>query len=292
MKNSLTISKKGAVVLLLGRPNVGKSTFLNNVIGTKVSITSPKSQTTRFPIKAIYEDERGQLLFVDTPGIFKRAEDRLSKQINKNAFAAIDDDFDVALYMVDHTRHRDFEEGKVLGIVRKIKKPVILVVNKIDIKDPSYLSEYRYLEDEIEEVHLISSLNRTHIKPLLESLFEKAPRNYPLVDPKEMDYPALNLNSRKFVEELIREKVYLFTREEVPYKTAVRIHELKERKNGTLYIKAEVLTLDKRYKKMLIGQGGRMVKEIGMAARKELELSRGKKVFLDLTVGVDYHILD
>jgi len=292
VKDFLPISKKGGVVLLLGRPNVGKSTFLNNVVGTKVSITSPKSQTTRFPIKAIYEDERGQLLFVDTPGIFKRAEDRLSKQINKNAFAAIDDDFDIALYMVDHTRHRDFEEGKVLGIVRKIKKPVILVVNKIDIKDPSYLSEYRFLEDEIAEVHLISSLNRTHIKPLLESLFEKAPRNYPLVDLKEMDYPVLNLNSRKFVEELIREKVYLFTREEVPYKTAVRIHELKERKNGTLYIKAEVLTLDKRYKKMLIGQGGRMVKEIGMAVRKELELSRGKKVFLDLSIGVDYHILD
>jgi len=285
-------TKKAAVVLLLGRPNVGKSTFLNNVVGTKVSITSPKSQTTRFPIKAVYEDERGQLLFVDTPGIFKRAEDRLSKQINKNAFAAIDNDFDIALYMVDHTRHRDFEEGKVLGIVRKIKKPVILVVNKIDIKDPSYLSEYRFLEEEIEEVHLISSLNRTHIKPLLESLFEKAQRAYPLIDAKELSYPALNLNSRKFVEELIREKVYLFTREEVPYKTAVRIHELTERKTGTLYVKAEVLTVDKRYKKMLIGQGGRMIKEIGMAARKELELSRGKKVFLDLSVGVDYHILD
>lgn len=292
MNTPIETTKKAAVVLLLGRPNVGKSTFLNNVVGTKVSITSPKSQTTRFPIKAVYEDERGQLLFVDTPGIFKRAEDRLSKQINKNAFAAIDNDFDIALYMVDHTRHRDFEEGKVLGIVRKIKKPVILVVNKIDIKDPSYLSEYRFLEEEIEEVHLISSLNRTHIKPLLESLFEKAQRAYPLIDAKELSYPALNLNSRKFVEELIREKVYLFTREEVPYKTAVRIHELTERKTGTLYVKAEVLTVDKRYKKMLIGQGGRMIKEIGMAARKELELSRGKKVFLDLSVGVDYHILD
>lgn len=292
MKTSIIPTKKAAVVLLLGRPNVGKSTFLNNVIGTKISITSPKSQTTRFPIKAIYEDERGQLLFIDTPGIFKRAEDRLSKQINKKAFAAIADDFDIALYMVDHTRHRDFEEGKVLGIVRKIKKPVILVVNKIDIKDPSYLSEYRFLEEEIEEVHLISSLNRIHIKPLLESLFEKAPRNYPLIDPKDLGYPALNLNSRQFVEELIREKVYLFTREEVPYKTAVRIHDLKEHKNGALYIKAEVLTLDKRYKKMLIGSGGRMIKEIGMATRKELELARGKKVFLDLTVGVDYHILD
>lgn len=285
-------TKRAGVVLLLGRPNVGKSTFLNNIIGTKVSVTSPKSQTTRRPIKAIYEDERGQLLFIDTPGIFKKAEDKLSKQINRRAYQALDSDYDVALYMVDHTRHRDFEEGKVLGLVRKIKKPVILVVNKIDIKDPSYLSEYRYLEDEIKEIHLISSLKKIHLKPLLDSLFTKVNRPYPLLDTKEQIYPVLNLTSREFISELIREKVYLFTREEVPYKTAINVEEVTERKNGALYVKAVIYTLDKRYKKMLIGREGRMVKEIGMAARKELELSRGKKTYLDLSVGVDYHILD
>lgn len=290
--NASLDSKRSAIILLLGRPNVGKSTFINNLLGTKVSITSPKSQTTRFSIKALYEDERGQLLFIDTPGIFKKAEDKLSKSINKRAMHSIESDFDVALYMIDHTRHRDFEEGKVLGIVRKINKPVILVINKTDIKEPSYLSEYRFLEDEIKEIYQISGLNRTHVNSLLASLFEKAKRPYPLVEVDKFAYPALNLNSKLFIEELIREKVYLFTREEVPYKTSVRVNEIVERKNKTLYVKAEILTLDKRYKKMLIGKEGKMVKEIGMAARKELELSRGKKVFLDLKVNVDYHILD
>ncbi|OGK63174.1 GTPase Era [Candidatus Roizmanbacteria bacterium RIFOXYB2_FULL_41_10] len=292
MNKTKTPNKHSAVVLILGRPNVGKSTFVNNLLGTKVSITSPKSQTTRFSIKALYEDERGQLLFIDTPGIFKKAEDKLSRKINRRAQESIDGDFDVALYVVDHTRHRDYEEGKVLGIVRKIKKPVILIINKIDIKSPSYLSEYRFLEDEISEIYKISGLNRTHVKPLLDSLFEKAKRPYPLVDKDQFSYPALNVSSKIFIEELIREKVYLFTREEVPYKTAVRVLEVTERKNKTLYIKAVVLTLDKRYKKMLIGREGRMIKEIGMAARKELELSRGKKVYLDLSVDTDYHILD
>jgi len=292
VKEKTLPSKHSAVVLILGRPNVGKSTFLNNLLGTKVSITSPKSQTTRFNIKVLYEDERGQLLFIDTPGIFKKAQDKLSKKINKEALQALDTDFDVALYFVDHTRPRDFEEGKVLGLVRKIKQPVLLVINKFDIKEPSYLSQYRFLEEEVSEVHYLSAINRTHLKPLLDSLFAKANRGYPLVNKDNHQYPALNLNSKIFIEELIREKVYLFTREEVPYKTGVRVLEIVERKNKTLYVKAVVLTSDKRYKKMLIGKGGRMIKEIGMAARKELELSRGKKVYLDLSVDTDFHLLD
>ena len=284
--------KKSGIVLLLGRPNVGKSTFLNNVIGQKISITSPKSQTTRFPIKAVYEEERGQLIFIDTPGIFKKAEDKLAKKINKKALQAIKDDFDVALYMVDHTRHRDFEEGRLIGIVRKITKPVILVINKIDKKKPSYLPEYRFLEDEIDEVYLISALKKQHIKPLLDSIFAKVKRPYPLVDTKDLVFPGLNINSRQFIEELIREKVYLFARQEVPYKTSVTVEEVVERDDETLYIKAAIYTLDKRYKRMLIGKEGRMITEIGRAARKELELSRGQRVYLDLRVEVNYHLLD
>ncbi len=286
------MAKKAGVVLLLGRPNVGKSTFLNNVIGRKVSITSPKSQTTRFPIKAVYEDERGQLLFIDTPGIFKKAEDRLSKTINRKTMQALKDDFDMVLYMVDHTRHRDFEEGKVVGIIREIDKPVILAVNKIDVREDSYLPEYRYLEDEVDEVFVISALKKMHIKPLMEALFKRAKRKYPIIETENLVHPAVNVHSREYLEELIREKIYLFTRQEVPYKTAVKVEEISERDNGTLYIKAAIYTLDKRYKKMLIGREGRMVKEIGMAARKELELSANRKVFLDIRVEVDYHLLD
>lgn len=284
--------KKSGIILLLGRPNVGKSTFLNNVIGQKVSITSPKSQTTRFPVKAIYEDERGQLIFIDTPGIFKKAEDKLAKKINQKALQTVKEDFDLVLYMVDHTRHRDFEEGKLIGIIRKIDKPVILVINKIDQKNPSYLPEYRFLEDEIDEVFLISALKKLHIKPLLEYIFSQVKRPYPLVNTKDLVFAGLNISSRQFIEELIREKIYLFTRQEVPYKTSVKIEEIAERKNETLYIKAVIFTLDKRYKKMLIGKEGRMITEIGRAARKELELARGKRVYLDLHVDVDYHLPD
>ncbi len=286
------MKKKAAIILVIGRPNVGKSTFLNNIIGQKVSITSPKSQTTRFPIKALYEDERGQLLFIDTPGVFKKAQDRLSKLINKKTLQAAAEDFDIVLYMVDHTRHRDIEEGRVLGIVRQIKKPKILVINKIDIKKPSYFAEYRFIEDEIPEVYKISALKKLHLKPLLAGLFAKATRPYPLIKYEQVVYPALNLNSRMFIEELIREKVYLFTRQEVPYKTTAVVEEISERKNGALYIKAVIFVLDKRYKKILIGRDGQKIAQIGTVARKELELSTNKKVYLDLRVEVDYHLFD
>ncbi|NCO89241.1 GTP-binding protein, partial [Candidatus Roizmanbacteria bacterium] len=112
-------------VLLIGRPNVGKSTFVNNLIGQKVAITSPKAQTTRFPIRALYEDEWGKIVFIDTPGIFNKAEDMLSKRINQKTMQAIREEVDVVLYMVDQSRRRDFEEAHVLGIVRKIDRPKI-----------------------------------------------------------------------------------------------------------------------------------------------------------------------
>jgi len=203
--------KKSGIVLLLGRPNVGKSTLLNTIIGQKVSITSPKSQTTRAPLKALYEDERGQLLFIDTPGVFLKAQDRLSKTINRRTLGAVEEDYDVALYMVDQTRARNFEEGRVAGIARTITKPKILVINKMDVAEPNHYAEYRYLEDEIPEVYKISALKIKHIKPLLDGIFAKVNRPYPLVPPEDVSYPGLTLNSKQFIEEIIREKIYLFT---------------------------------------------------------------------------------
>lgn len=133
-------AKKSGTILLIGRPNVGKSTFLNTLVGQKVSITSPKPQTTRFPIKATYEEDRGRLLFIDTPGIFGKAEDSLSKKINKQTFSTLNQEVDLVLYMIDHTRKRDFEEGKVLGIVRKIDKPKFLIVNKTDLSEKTFFA--------------------------------------------------------------------------------------------------------------------------------------------------------
>lgn len=280
---------KEGTVLLIGRPNVGKSTFLNNLIGQKVAITSPKPQTTRFPIHAFFEDERGKIIFVDTPGIFDRAKDYLSKKINNRTIDALNETIDMVLYMVDHTRRRDFEEGKVLGRVRKIQKPKILIINKIDIKEPSYLPQYRFLEEEFEHVFQVSAINKKHVKPLLDKIFELLPTVEKTQITEKPVYPTLNIDSKLFVAELIREKVFLKMGEEIPYSTTAVIDEITERKDSLMYIKARILTTHDRYKKMLIGRGARKIKEMGSMARREIELATNKKVYLDLTVETDPH---
>ncbi len=281
--------KKGTV-LLIGRPNVGKSTFVNNVIGQKVAITSKKPQTTRFPIHARYQDERGEIIFVDTPGIFDRTKDALARKINVRTEQAVNDSIDVVLYMVDHTRKRDFEEGKVLGMVRKMSKPKILVINKVDLQEKTFLPQYEFLKDEFPYVFQISSINKTHVKPLMAKLFELLPeakKGETLSDPSV--FPALNIDSKTYLAELIREKIFLKTGQELPYTTTVVIDEVTERSDTLTYIKARILTNNARYKKMLIGRKGEKIKLLGSMARKEIELATGKKIFLDLTVETDSH---
>lgn len=279
-------------VLLIGRPNVGKSTFVNTVIGQKVAITSPKAQTTRFPIRAVYEDERGKIIFVDTPGIFGKAEDLLSKKINQRAFQTINEEVDLVIYMVDPTRKRDFEEAKVLGMVRKLQKPKILVINKMEEKDTTFLPQYKFLEDEFPDVFYISALYDKHIAPLMNAIFEKLPEETESAAgeiPKDLTYPVLNIDSKIFIGELIREKVFLMMGEEIPYTTTVIVDEIKERNAEITYIKARILTVADRYKRMLIGSEGHKIKEIGSYARKEIALATGKKIYLDLTVETDPH---
>lgn len=278
-------------VLLVGRANVGKSTFVNNVIGQKVAITSPKPQTTRFSIRALYEEERGKIIFVDTPGIVGKAKDFLSKRINEKTLQILNESVDVVIYMVDATRKRDFEESKVLGLVRKINRPKILVINKIDDPGQSFLPQYKFLEEEFKDVFEISAINNMHVKPLLDKIFEILPEEN--IDseqlPPDLVYPILNLDSKIFLGELIREKIFLMMGEEIPYTTTVMVDQILERKNGITYIKARILTTNDRYKGMLIGKEGRKIKEIGSYARKEIALAINKKVFLDLTIEVDAH---
>ncbi len=276
-------------VLLIGRPNVGKSTFVNNLIGQKVAITSPKPQTTRFPIKAVYSDERGTIIFVDTPGIMGKTEDNLSKKINMQTLQILHDEVDAVIYMVDHTRKRDFEEARVLGLVRKINKPKILVINKVDKTEGSYLPQYKFLEEEFPMKFEISALNQTHVKPLLETLFRFIPDKKESEIPKDLIYPVLNIDSKIFISELIREKVFLMMGEEIPYTATVIVDEITERNKNLTYIKSRILTTNDRYKKMLIGSAGRKIKEIGSYARKEIALATGKKIYLDLTVETDPH---
>jgi len=282
---------KEGTVLLVGRPNVGKSTLVNAIIGRKVAITSPKPQTTRFPIRALLQEERGNVVFTDTPGIFSHATDTLSKKINHTALTTVNNQADIVLYVVDHTRHRDFEESKILGIVRKLKAPhKILVVNKIDVEGDSFLPQYAFLEEEFPESFHVSALQNKHISPLMKRIFELLPEKKADSQPFEgVSHPVLNMDSKMFLAELIREKVLLKTGQELPYRCTAVIDSILERGSKLIYIKARILTTDDRYKKMIIGKGGLRVKELGMMARKELELATNKKIYLELTVESDPH---
>jgi GTP-binding protein Era len=179
----------------------------------------------------------------------------------------------------------------VLGIVRKIDKPKILVINKVDRVDKTYLPQYKFMEEEFKDVFAISALNQTHVKPLMNRIFELLPdKAETSAESKEKGiYPLLNVDSKIFVAELIREKVFLMMGEEIPYTTTAIVDEITTRENGVMYIKARILTTETRYKKMLIGQAGRKIKEIGSFARKEIALATGKKIYLDLSVETDPH---
>jgi GTPase len=283
---------KAGIVALIGRPNVGKSTLLNHILGQKVSITSPKPQTTRFNIQAVYEDERGQIVFVDTPGIFGKVQDPLARKINLRAEDSLSHGVNVVVYMIDHTREKDFEENKVLGIVRKATVPKIMVINKIDIKSPTHIVQYKFMEEEFDAIVEISAFEDKNIKTLMDAIFSFLPEGKPLVDASALTQPGLNLDSNLFISEIVREKAFLFLRSELPYTLTTLVDEVTERTNGTLFIRARILTSADRYKAMIVGKGGVMVKEISMAARKELETATNKKVYLELTVETDPHWVD
>ncbi|MPM44414.1 GTPase Era [bioreactor metagenome] len=295
MKNKSQIIKKIGKVVILGRPNTGKSTLLNAIMSQKVAITSPLPQTTRKNSRVLFSDQRGEIIFSDTPGIIGKINDLVGKRINREAPKELDK-ADVILCLVDISRPKNEEENKVIGLVRKSKAKKILVYNKMDIAFDSkdHLAEYNYLEEEFDKVIRISAIKEKNIKSLLNEIFDLLPEK----ENKELEYnielmsegnkPKMGMNSKEYVAEIIREKAYLFLREEVPYSMTVTVNEIKD-KRKIILIKATIFTTADRYKKMIIGRGGKKIKEIGYNARKELELMSGRKIFLDLTVEIDKH---
>lgn len=276
--------------MLIGRPNVGKSTLLNNLLHTKVSITSPQPQTTRSSVRAVYEDDRGQIVFVDTPGIFHKVENIVARKVNAQALDAIGNTANLILYIVDRTRSRGEEENRIIGLLRNIRIPKLLVVNKIDVSKPNHYAEYDIFTDEFDQKLEISALKETHLKKLVDTIFSYLPQGKPQISTEKLVYPVLNLDSKKFIEEIIREKILLMTFDEIPHTATVQVETVEEREAiNLLVIQAKILTTNDRYKKMLIGAGGKKIKEIGSYARKELELMSNKKVFLELRVETDEH---
>jgi GTP-binding protein Era len=282
MTTSPATPKKVGMAVLVGRSNTGKSTLLNNLIGTKVAITSPKPQTTRHIIHGVLNDERGQVVFVDTPGLFKDVPDILTSRLNEKAKDSLDG-IDLVLYVVDPRRHIGDEEKNIHRLVLQSDKPKILVLNKSDVKRP-FLDEYLAWGKDFDKVVDISAREARHLKPLIDAIYELAPvGEHPFYPPDQLT----NVDNRFFLAEVVREKIFLAMHDEIPYTVKVEIEETERRENGIWYVKAIIITNAQRAKKILIGAGGRQIKEIGQAARKELESITGEKVFLDLEVEVD-----
>lgn len=275
---------KSGVVALLGRPNAGKSTLLNALLNQKVSVTSPKPQTTQFSVQAVYEDHRGQIIFSDTPGIFAKTDNPKAHDINFTAEHTLDEGVDVVVYVVDKTRERGIEENKVLGLVRKVDAPKILVINKTDKKHPDFLEQYKFMEEEFDATIELSARTRTNLNVLLDTIFAFLKPGEKLVESKELSTPILNMDSKLFLEEVIREKAFLRLRREVPYVIRIVVDSVVEKPQKDMsVIKARIIA-PLRYKKMIIGSGGSKIKEIGSMARRELELATNRNIYLELKV--------
>ena len=298
MKVMKDIIKKYGKVVILGRPNTGKSTLLNAIMQQKVAITSHLPQTTRKNILAVFENEKGKILFTDTPGVLGKVTDLMGKKVNQEVPKTLNK-AQVIVCVVDISRPKSEEENKVIGIIRKIDAKKILVYNKIDaaVGSKDHFADYNYLEDEFDKSILISAIKEKNVKGLINTIFEMLPEktNKELLEEIEMyqdiDKPLISMSSKEYIEELIREKAYLFLREEVPYTIFVEVNKIEDKKK-LIVIEAAIYTNADRYKKMIIGKDGQKIKEIGYNARKELELMSQRKIFLELTVKTDKHWME
>lgn len=276
-------SYKVGRVAIVGRPNVGKSTLLNALVKHKVAIVSAKPQSTRSQIVAYHEDERGQIFFLDTPGFYSARAG--TTQYNALIAGSIRE-ADIIVYVVDHTRDWGQEEERIWNMVSASEKPVILVINKIDIDRVTYIDSYKTLLSSYVKATLeISALRERHLKPIFDELFVLLPTGERDATVDYFPTPLLSQSSKEYLAEIIREKIYQHTGQEVPYQTAVRVSSVEEdEEKNRLRILGEILVSDKRYKPMLIGKKGRKIGEIRKAVRKELELATNKKVHVSLQV--------
>ncbi|MFA5827964.1 MAG: GTPase Era [Candidatus Shapirobacteria bacterium] len=287
--------KKSGRAVIIGRPNTGKSTLLNAIMNQKVAITSPLPQTTRKNMRVVYSDARGEILFSDTPGVIGKVEDLVGKRVNTEA-PKESSKADVIVMLVDISRPKNDEENKALGLVRKSGAKKILVYNKSDAATGSkdHFAEYNYMEDEFDRNIKISAIKSKNVKGLVNLIFdllgddseEKIEEEVKIL--KSVKKPVIPISSKEYIGELVREKAYLFLREEVPYSISIVVDKIVDKKKLIL-IQATIFTTADRYKKMIIGRDGKKIKEIGFNARKELELMSGRKVFLELNVKTDPH---
>lgn len=280
----MTNKFRSGFVALIGRPNVGKSTLMNEAIGQKIAIMSDKPQTTRNQIRGIYTDEHGQVIFLDTPGIHK-PKSKLGEYLVKTA-QNVFTEVDLILFLVDAEEGLGGGDQYIIERLKGVSTPVFLVVNKIDKVHPDellpFIEKYRQLHD-FDEIIPISALKGNNTGHLLKLIFDRLPEG-PMYYPEDQvtDHPE------KFIMgEIVREKVLELTHEEIPHSVAVVIEEAKLRENQqTLYLRAAIVAERKSQKGILIGKQGAMLKQVGKLARTEMERLFGYRIFLDLWVKV------
>ena len=284
MANTDTKEFKSGFVTLIGRPNVGKSTLMNHLIGQKIAITSEKPQTTRNRIQTVYTDERGQIIFLDTPGIHK-AKNKLGEYMVNVAENTLKE-VDVILWLVEPTTFIGAGERHIAEQLSKIKTPVILVINKIDtVKSKeeilTFIAAYKDILN-FAEIIPVSALKEMNIEDVKSSIFKYLPAGPQFYDEDTVtDQPM-----RQIAAELIREKALRMLDDEIPHGIAVVIDQMKERPNGIIDVDATIVCERDSHKGIIIGKGGSMLKRIGTAARMEIENLMDKKVNLKLWVKV------
>ena len=275
---------KSGFVTLIGRPNVGKSTLMNHLIGQKIAITSNKPQTTRNRIQTVYTSEEGQIVFLDTPGIHQ-AKNKLGEYMVSAAKSTLQE-VDVVLWLVEPVEYIGTNEKNIAKQMEKVKVPVILIVNKIDTVKPEKLSplieKYSQLYP-FAEVIPVSALRGKNIKSVISAIFKYLPYGPAFYDEDTItDQPQ-----RQITAEIIREKALRCLDEEIPHGVAVAIDTMKPREDGQIWdIEATIICEKDSHKGIIIGKGGTMLRKIGSQARRDIENMLEAKVNLQLWVKV------
>ena len=276
---------RSGFVSLIGRPNVGKSTLLNLLLGQKIAIISPKPQTTRNRILGIKNLPSGQIIFLDTPGIH-RSGNLLNQSMVRTALATLQE-VDVVCLLIEANSPGHEENDWILENLQKVRKPVFLAINKIDLIPKGNLLSImeRFSQKRpFEQIIPISAVLGEGVDILVRELLKILPEG-PRFFPEDM---VTDLPERFLAAELIREKVFHLTREEIPYATAVAIEEFKEREEKNLVVIRATIQVERETQKgILIGEKGKRLKEIGQLAREEMEALLGVRVFLELWVKVE-----
>ena len=275
---------KSGFVAIVGRPNVGKSTFMNYVLGQKIAIMSDKAQTTRNKIQGVYTNQDCQIVFLDTPGIHKPKHE-LGNFMVESAYSALKE-VDAVLFMVNAAEKRGPGDDFIIEKLKKIKTPVFLVLNKIDLISPDeLLDRVESYQETIPFAGIIpiSVLQGNNVQKLMTTLtnhLPEGPQYYP--SDQITDHPEYFV-----VSELIREKILHLTKEEIPHSVAVTVDKMQKDEFDKVHVYANIIVERPTQKGIIIGKGGKLLKEIGVRARKDIEQLLGNKVYLELWVKVE-----